>query len=268
MKATLSVLMSAYNAESTISESIKSVLDQTFKDFELIVCEDGSNDNTYKILEEYSKRDERVIILKNEKNEGIPSSLNRCFKIASGRYIARQDADDLSNPNRFKLQIDFLEKNLNYALVGTGCQLFDESYVWGRIVKKTTPSNLDFIWDIPHVNATIVYRKETIDSVRGYHESKLTQKRSEDYDMLCRLYASGARGYNIPEVLYYYRIGKNDYKRRRYGYRFYETITRIKGFGRLKLPFWAYLFVFKPLIVGLIPKRFMFFLHKKRFGIK
>lgn len=265
MAVCLSIIMGAYNAEKTIAESIESICAQTFTDFELIIIDDGSQDNTYRIIDSYAIHDSRIKVLRNKNNEGIPFTLNQGIKICSGLYIARQDADDFSHPNRFEKQINFLESNPEYSMVGCWAEMFDQKGTWGLIKMKKFPTKIDFIWDIPFINASLVYRSKIIREVEGYTTSLQTKKRSEDYEILIRIYASGHKGYNISEVLYYYRVGKSDYKRRRIVYRIYEAAIRFKGFKKLKLPLYTYIFVLKPLIVALIPKSLIFLLHRIRF---
>ena len=113
---TVSVIMGIYNTESKLADSIESILQQTYSDWELIMCDDGSTDRTYEIAKKYSDKYENIYLLKNNKNMGLAYSLNKCLKYASGKYIARSDADDINLPNRFKVQVEFLEKNPQYQL--------------------------------------------------------------------------------------------------------------------------------------------------------
>ena len=104
----ISVIMTAYNTEKYIKEAIESILNQTFKDFEFIIVDDGSTDNTRLIIEEYAKKDRRIKILYNKKNLGIVKSLNKAIAIAKGKYIARMDSDDVSKLNRLEKQFVFM----------------------------------------------------------------------------------------------------------------------------------------------------------------
>ena len=102
----ISVLMSCYNSEKTVQKSIESIISQSFQDYELIIIDDGSNDGTEEILNKYEK-EEKIKIFTNKKNIGLTKSLNTLIKISNGKYIARQDADDISLPQRFEKQIDY-----------------------------------------------------------------------------------------------------------------------------------------------------------------
>jgi glycosyltransferase involved in cell wall biosynthesis len=120
----ISVVMPVLNGEKYIGEAVKSVLNQTFKKFELIIINDGSTDNTLKVIDQF--KDKRIRIIINEKNLGLVKAINKGIFAAKGKYIARCDADDINKEDRFKKQIDFLEKNSNYVLVGSTVELIDE----------------------------------------------------------------------------------------------------------------------------------------------
>src|SRR5215212_8979259 len=106
MSPEISVILPVYNGEKFLGQAIESILGQSFPDFELIIVNDGSGDNSENIILSYT--DKRVVYLKNQENSGLVSSLNRGVSVAKGKYIARMDADDISLPDRFKLQKDFL----------------------------------------------------------------------------------------------------------------------------------------------------------------
>ena len=113
----VSVVMPVYNGEKYLRESIDSILNQTYTDYEFIIVNDGSNDKTEEIILSYN--DNRIRYIKNEKNLQIVKSLNRGIELAKGRYIARMDADDISLPRRFEKQITFMENNLEIGVCGT-----------------------------------------------------------------------------------------------------------------------------------------------------
>ena len=96
----VSIIMGAYNCEATIEKCVESILQQTYKNWQFIICDDFSSDNTFDILKKYEDKDSRIIILHNECNKRLAASLNNCLKVAKGKYIARMDADDESLPQR------------------------------------------------------------------------------------------------------------------------------------------------------------------------
>ena len=116
MKPEISVIMSVYNGETYLKEAIESVINQTFKNWELIVINDCSTDSTSEILAEFAEKDERVKVYPNEVNLRLPTSLNRAISLSSGKYIARMDADDICLPDRFEKQYKFMEENPDTAL--------------------------------------------------------------------------------------------------------------------------------------------------------
>ena len=134
----VSVVMSVYNGEKFLRESVESILSQTFKDFEFIIINDGSKDQTEKILNEYESLDTRIILV-NQKNEGLTKALARGCKLAKGKYIARQDVDDVSTPKRIEKQVDYLSNHQENVLIGTWYQTY--SSATGIVLQ--TPTNND-----------------------------------------------------------------------------------------------------------------------------
>ena len=127
----VSVIMSVFNRENCLERSINSILSQTFTDFEFVICDDGSSDNSYEKLLEFAKIDKRIKVIKNTKNEGIAFSLNRCLEVSNGEYIAKMDDDDYSHPSRFEREVEFLDTHPEYSIVGTRRHSFDENGIWG-----------------------------------------------------------------------------------------------------------------------------------------
>ncbi|HXK49687.1 MAG TPA: glycosyltransferase family 2 protein, partial [Clostridiales bacterium] len=107
----ISVIMSVYNSEQYLQESIDSILDQTFNDFEFIITDDCSTDGSFEIIKSYAMLDKRIKYFRNSENIGLTKSLNLMLDIAKGKYIARMDSDDISMPDRFSKQFDFMENN-------------------------------------------------------------------------------------------------------------------------------------------------------------
>lgn len=249
----VSVICAAFNMEKVFSfrDSISSILTQTFYDFELIACDDGSTDRTFDILTEYARADGRIKLLKNSANLGLAASLNRCIEYSSGEYIARHDFDDLSHPQRLCRQVEYLDKNPSVDILGTGVFLFDKNGVYS---KRSFPKEVrgeDFLFSSPFMHGSVMMRRNALLAVGGYRVSRLT-RRTEDYELfmrLCRI----SRGENLRERLYFYLEDEDTKKRRRYRYRIDEAIIRARGFYSLGLLPRGILYVVKPLIVGLIP---------------
>lgn len=264
MEKLVSVIMGVYNIPSKkiLCESIESILNQTYKNLEFIIVDDGSTNETYKWLKEISKKDDRIIIGKNKHNMGLAVTLNKCLKMSSGYYIARMDGDDVSDINRLKKEIDFLEKNKDYKLVTCNMNCFDENGIWSvkkgpEIIKKK-----DFLFNSPINHAGLVTYKDVYELSNFYNEKNYAL-RIEDYDLFMRMFSKNIKMYTIQETLYNYREDKDAFSRRKYRYRINEFIVRLYGFHLLKLYPLGIIYVFKPLIVGLIPYRIIKFLRKR-----
>ena len=118
--AKVSIIMGIYNCQDTLADSIQSIVDQTFTDWKLIMCDDASTDNTLEIARGFQQRyPDKIVLCRNEINSGLSASLNHCLKYAEGDYVARMDADDISKPTRLETQLNILEQNPEFAVVGT-----------------------------------------------------------------------------------------------------------------------------------------------------
>ena len=210
----ISVIMSVYNGEKYLVQAIDSILNQTYQNFEFIIIEDCSTDNSLDILEEYAKKDSRIKIIKKEKNIGIKGfieNLNLGISIAEGKYIARMDQDDVSLPERFQKQVDFLENNPEITLVGAQLNLINEqNKITGEaiaalqhrdIVKRITSQ-------IQLFHPVIMFRK---DQNIQYREKFLY---CEDYDLYLNLITQGKKLANINEKLLHYRILESSISRK------------------------------------------------------
>ena len=257
----VSVIMSAYNCNNVIGKSIESILEQAFNDFEFIICDDGSTDGTYDIILKYADNDPRIRIIKNKINVGLAQSLNKCIEYTSGEYIARQDADDYSHPERLMKQVAALDKNTQFDFVSSNVYLFEENQIWGVRRLKEFPLKKDFLWGNPFVHPATIFRKSAIMETSYYRVAKET-KRVEDFDLFARMYSKGLRGYNLQEPLFYYCEDKSSYKKRKYTFRINEAIIRYKAFKALKLFPIGIIYVIKPLVVGIIPSMIMIKLHR------
>lgn len=252
----VSIIMGVYNMankKEIMKLAIESIFNQTYNNFEFIICDDGSNDGTYEILKSLTEKDNRVILIRNDRNRRLAYSLNRCLKIAKGEYIARMDADDISMPNRLEKQVKFLDDNLEYAMVGCNLLFINNRGIWGKRILAEKPTKKSFLFTSPFCHPAMIMRKKVLDKVDNYKVEKIT-RRLEDYDLFMRMYATGYKGYNIQEFLYQFREDNDAFKRRAYKYRWDEVQVRYRGFKALGLMPKGFLYVIKPLIVGLIPQ--------------
>lgn len=261
----VSVLMGIYNTKSRemLEKSLKSILNQTFTDFELIICDDGSTNNCVLWAKEICNDDPRVIFIENGENKGLAYTLNNCLKHASGKYIARMDDDDESHLDRFEKQVDFLDNNKQYDLVGSNMYLFNDKGVWGERKYRKIPEAKDFLYRVAIAHPTIMTRTEALRAVDGYRDVKETL-RVEDYDLFMRMFANGSKIYNFQEPIFNYREDANGAKKKKYKYRFNEAKVRMYGFRKLGLMPIGYIYVVKPFIAGLIPQKFIKLFQKKK----
>lgn len=190
MEKLISIILPTYNGSKWIKNAILSVQAQTYSNWELLVVDDGSNDNTGEVVRNMAGLDQRVIYTKNEKNLGIQKSLNKGLREAKGEYIARIDDDDeWIDIDKLKTQVEFLEKNNDYVLVGTGVKAVYENgnTVFERInplddldIRKTILNKNCFI------HSSVMFRKSIALQVGGYSED-LKMKHVEDYDLWLRM---------------------------------------------------------------------------------
>lgn len=263
-KSKISVLMGIYNCADTLPESIDSILAQTYSNWELILCDDGSTDATFAVAQQYRSRfPEKIVLLKNDKNMGLNHTLNRCLAAATGDYIARMDGDDLCDPDRFTRELAALEAHHNMAVVSTPMEYFDENGIWATGTAIEFPQPVDFLHGTPFCHAPCMARRAVITAIGGYTDDP-KYLRVEDYDLWVKLYAAGYRGMNLNEPLYRMRDDRNAASRRKFRYRINEARVKCKAVRLLKLPLWGYLWALRPILVGLLPQWAYQRLHKTR----
>ncbi|MFZ5437830.1 MAG: glycosyltransferase family 2 protein [Patescibacteria group bacterium] len=196
----LSVVMPVYNSEKYLSEAIESILDQTFENFEFIIVDDGSTDNSLKIINQY--QDSRIKVIKHKINKGLIYSLNEGFKEASGKYIARMDADDISVKTRFVKQVKFLEKNKDIAILGSWIKNFgNKNYVWETI---TNPNLIRarMLFESCLAHPSVIIRKKDLVTNNLSYDPKY--KYAEDFALWVKS-AEKIKITNYPEILLHYR---------------------------------------------------------------
>lgn len=202
--APISVVMPAFNAEQYIAESIQSILDQSFHNFELIIIDDASTDRTLEILYEYAKKDSRIRVFNNEKNLGIAGNRNLGVSLALGKYLAWQDADDISLSYRLEQQYHFLETHPEVGIVGGYLELFSGDNILG--VRRYAEGDLALRKSIfkysPVAQPAAMIRKDVLDGVGIYD---LSYPPAEDLDMTFRI-GMISKLANIPRILIRYRV--------------------------------------------------------------
>ena len=206
----VSVVLPVYNGERDVHESIQSILNQTYQNFEFIIINDGSIDNSGKIIGGF--KDSRIVYLEQD-NQGLAAALNNAIKVSTGEYIARQDQDDYSYPERFEKQIEFLESHSDYAVVGTWALEIDteakkkwnmRNYYKQHAVESFA-LKYTLLFDSPFVHSSVMIRKSVFDKVGLYCTDKDRQP-PEDYELWSRIGRKFEIA-NIPEILHVYRRG-------------------------------------------------------------
>lgn len=201
----ISVVLPVYNGANYLKEAIESILRQTFSDFELIIVNDGSTDNSLQIINEYI--DPRIILI-NQPNKGFPESLNIAIASCSGKYIARMDQDDISLPHRLMEQYLFLESHPSVSVLSNAVEYIDDQgNVLGRsfpvtnsmAVKKKLLKSGNVI-----NHPSVIFKKNIIELVNGYNET--VGGRFTDYHLWVKIISSGYKVKNLPKVLLQYRI--------------------------------------------------------------
>jgi glycosyltransferase involved in cell wall biosynthesis len=238
----ISVIMSVYNTETYLEDAINSILCQSFIDFEFLIVDDFSTDNSVMILELCAKKDDRIKIFRNNENFGLTKNLNKLLHLANGEYIARMDADDISELNRFEKQIDFLENHKNIDIVGSFSKNINNK---GEIIgSRTMPiMHSDIIRLLPKLcpisHPTVIFRKDSLAKIGFYN---IKHKRSQDYDMWFRAAAADLEFHNIPEFLFNYRMDENYLSRKSFKDSWRDFKIILEGYKHINLPFYKYHF--------------------------
>ncbi len=262
----ISVIMGVYNDEKYLSDAIDSILNQSYKDLEFIICDDGSTDNSVNIIKKYQKVDKRILFLQNKKNMGLAASLNKCIEISTGEYIARMDSDDVSLPERFEKQVEYLDNNKHIALIGCNVNLFDDNGNYGKREVNREYTKVNVFKKNYFIHPTVMIRRNVLLSVGGYTVSNYTY-RTEDYDLWCKICEKDFLGYNLNETLLNYREDKNAYKKRKFKYRIDAIKLRRIWFKNLNISLKYFPYVYRPLVVGLIPTFIMRRYKRQKFKI-
>ena len=197
----VSVIMPVYNAEKYLEEAIKSVLSQTFTNFEFLIFNDGSTDNSLKIIQSY--QDDRIVLAYNGQNKGYVSHLNEGIRLARGKYIARMDADDICLPERFEKQVDFLEKNPTYVLCGSRIKCFGETQDEVMLPLEDEEIRLKMLYITPFAHPSVMIRKATLlENALRYDKEVMP---AEDHDLWARIAQLG-KLHNLKTPLLRYRM--------------------------------------------------------------
>jgi glycosyltransferase EpsE len=261
----ISVVMSVYNGMPFLPLAIESILNQSFQDFEFIIIEDCSTDESKNIINEYGKKDKRIKAIYNQVNKGqIALGINMAngVIIAKGKYIARMDSDDIADTLRFEKQLNHFYENPDIDIVGTWVININDKGVEIGYRKYPTDSKLisKLIWTCPVVHPTVMFKRESILRVGNYSDKS---GRRDDYELWFRCEAAGLKFSNLPYFGLKYRFFDEFYQKNDLKVAWKQMVIGLKGCVLVNAPLQAYLGVTAPVIRSIFPKKFNAFLHKK-----
>ncbi len=198
----ITVLMPVCNAEKYLSQAIESILGQTFTDFEFLIIDDGSTDDSLKIIQSYD--DVRIKLMRHTKNKGFIASLNEGLSQAKSDWVARMDGDDISHHDRFTKQMQFLKTHPQISIVGSDVQVINQNdRIIGYENMLTNDAAIKLALPVmcPFAHGAVIYKRDVVTKAGGYRK---TTYEVEDYELWTRILKVG-QGANIPEALYQWR---------------------------------------------------------------
>ena len=179
----ISVLMGVFNCAKTLDESLECLIAQSEERWECVICDDGSTDDTWKIIQKWQiEYPNKIHSLRNKTNKGLSHSLNRCLDEAKGEFAARMDGDDLCSPDRFEKELHYLRENPQKSIVSVDMQCFDENGVWGMRAYPTEPQPEDLVHGTPFCHAGCMVKVDDLRIAGGYSEDEKFA-RVEDYEL-------------------------------------------------------------------------------------
>lgn len=203
--------MSVFNGAQYLEDSISSILNQSFANFEFIIIDDASEDDSSSIVKKFASQDKRIKIIKNNRNLGLTRSLNEGLKVARGKYIARQDADDLSLPERLQIQYSYLENHPEMSLIGSSAVFIDgQGKKIGHYLKKDNPQKTAQTLTRRNciLHPSIMFRnKRVYPHTKNFGVGMYREKfyYAQDYDLYLTLLTAGEKITNLPQCLIKYR---------------------------------------------------------------
>ena len=254
--ALVSIVLPVYNGERFMKESIDSVLGQSFSDWELIIVDDCSTDNTYEIAKSYADKDSRITVIHNETNKKLPASLNIGFASANGKYFTWTSDDNVAKPNWLSVLVRCLDENPGVDMVSADMDYIDEN--GNLFFNPRHKRSIDALPYISNVGAAFMYRRAIAEKIGEYDVSAFC---AEDYDYWCRIALAGNLMY-IPDNIYMYRIQSNSLTAQ-YDKKIKEKVARVQKkyqndfikkfdlnyYNRMKLEYLSYGHKYKPFFV-------------------
>lgn len=262
-KNKISIIMGVYNCEESLKDSVESIINQTYSNWEFIICDDGSKDNSWGIIKDYKEKyPQKFKIFLNEQNKGLNYTLNRCAKHVTGEYIARQDADDTSVLTRFEEQIELFKLN-DYDVISTGINIVDNGNVIGIKSNEKIIEKKDFVKGSPIAHPTVIVKSKVFFDVGGYEEHEKLL-RVEDYHLWFKIFSKNYKIFQSGKLLYNYTDDMSSLKKRTWKNRWNEVYVKKYGFKLLNIPKRYYIYIYRTILVGLLPSKIYMKLHRKR----
>lgn len=257
----ISVIMSVYNErEDFLKKSIQSILNQNVPDLEFLIVNDGSNQKTYTLLENYAEQDQRIVLVNNNQNIGLTKSLNTAIQKSQGEYIARMDSDDISLPDRLKKQLDFLQKN-NFDLIGSNCDIVDENESLLKEKRIMPPKDIKkkLIRGNFFTHSTFFGKRKVFEEL--YDENF---KRSQDYEFLLRIVSKKYKlGYLNESLLLYRTTNQNISTKNATEQEWYAIKARWKAIAEYNYNKIYLIYFLRSFLSFLIPYRLKYFIIYK-----
>jgi glycosyltransferase EpsE len=251
----VTVIMGAYNCADTLDDALDSVAAQSYPYWDIVVCDDGSTDETPAKLAQWADRlGDRMQVLTNSTNRKLSYTLNRCLEHARGDLIARMDGDDLSVKDRFERQVEMLDADDSLHLVGTAMRRFDEAGLADVVKAPETPTRASLRRGAPFCHATVMVRRDVYIRLGGYADDPRVE-RVEDLDLWFRFFAMGFTGKNINDPLYLVRENLAAIRRRTLRNRINVFRTMVRGYRMLGYPWRWYVGPLVALGKALVPAR-------------
>lgn len=229
----VSVIIPMYNAQEYIVESLESILNQTYKNIEIIIIDDASTDNSVNLVKQYT--DDRITLLCNRHNLRQSKTRNKLLDISKGKYIANMDADDISMPDRIQKQVEYMEKNKDVDICGTNAVIVGKKtarYINNPIEDYKIKEMLNYMDALAH--PTVMFRRSSLKKMNLCYDENY--RYAQDYKFWCDAKEKGANFHNIPEYLFKYRMsennvsGKHAYEQRMFADKvIVENIYRVYG---------------------------------------
>lgn len=260
--AAITVLMSVYNGRPYLEEAIKSIVNQTFSEFEFLIIDDASTDGSRELLKEWDAKDERIRLILHDKNRGLGYALAEGVEAACGKWIVRMDDDDISLPHRIETQVAYLEEHPEVDILGAwAVDINAEGKQAGERKYPTNHEEIEqVIWTNPIIHPTAVLRKSAIERVGSYDPAV---RKRQDYDLWFRCLEGGLRFANVPEVLLEYRITDDHYQRNDVQVAWEQAKMGWAGCWRIGASPVSYIGVGVPLLRAMLPQRANKFLHRQ-----